>query len=73
MRQLVGYAMNYPRALSDMRSRQLASQQPPTQRESVRTITINTDNLRALFQARYFLAGVLIGAVILLAVFLVME
>jgi hypothetical protein len=73
MRQLVGYAMNYPRALSGMRSRQLASQQPPTQRESVRTITINTDNLRALFQARYFLAGVLIGAVILLAVFLVME
>jgi len=31
------------------------------------------DNLLALFHARYFLAGFLIGAVISLAVFLVME
>jgi hypothetical protein len=55
-----------------MRSRQLFSRQSPSQGESARTITIDTDNLRALFQARYFLAGVLIGAVISLAVFLVM-
>jgi hypothetical protein len=65
--------MNHARALSHMRSRQLSSSQPPSQREAARTITINTDNLRALFLARHFLAGVLIGAVILLAVFLVMD
>jgi hypothetical protein len=56
-----------------MRSRQLFSRQPPSQREAGQTITIDTDNLRALFLARHFLAGVLIGAVILLAVFLVMK
>lgn len=33
---------------------------------------MNTHNLRALYRARHFLAGVLIGAVILLPVFLVM-
>ena len=32
------------------------------------TVTIDMDNLRALFRARHFLAGVLIGAAILLAV-----
>ena len=69
----MGYAMNHVRALSHMRSRQLSSPQPPSQREAARTITIDMDNLRALFHARYFLAGVLIGAVILLAVFLVLE
>jgi hypothetical protein len=65
--------MNYPRVLSHIHSRQLFSRQPPSQGESALTIAINTDNLRALFHARYFLAGVLIGAVILLAVFLLME
>jgi hypothetical protein len=35
-------------------------------------ITIDTDKLRALFCARHFLAGVLIGAVFSVAVFLVM-
>lgn len=65
--------MNHPRGPSHMRSRQFFSRQPTSQGEFARTITINTDNLRALFQAGYFLAGVLIGAVVLLAVFLVME
>jgi len=68
----MGYAMNQPRALSHVRSRPLFSRQSPSQGESARTISINGDNLRALFQARYLLAGVLIGAVISLAVFLVM-
>jgi hypothetical protein len=65
--------MNQPNGLSHMRSRQLFSRQPPSQRESARTITINTNNLRALFLARHFLAGVLIGTAIFLAVFLVMN
>lgn len=50
----------------------LFSRQPPSQREPARTVTINTDNLRALFRARHFLAGVLIGFGVSLAVFLVM-
>jgi hypothetical protein len=65
--------MNQPNGLSHMSSRQLFSRQPPSQRESARTITINTNNLRALFLARHFLAGVLIGTAIFLAVFLVMN
>ena len=65
--------MNHARVLSHMRSRQLFFRQPSSQREAAQTVTIDTDNLEALFRARYFLAGVLIGAVILLAVFLVME
>jgi hypothetical protein len=65
--------MNHPHGLSHMRSRQLFSRRPPSQREAAQTtVTINTDNLRALFLARHFLAGVLIGAAILLAVFVIM-
>jgi len=55
-----------------MRSLQPSSR-PPSQRHAAWTITTRTDNLRALFRARYFLAGVLIGAVIFLVVFLSMQ
>ena len=54
------------------RDRQIFPRQPRPRREAVRTVTIDMDNLRALFRARHFLAGVLIGAAILLAVLLVM-
>ena len=44
---------------------------PPSQREPAHwSVSINTDNLRLLFSARYFIAGVLIGTTVLLAVFL---
>ena len=44
---------------------------PPSQREDARwSVTIDTDNLRRLFCARYFLAGVLIGTAVLLPFFL---
>jgi hypothetical protein len=64
--------MNHPGGLSHMRDRQIFPRQPRPRREAVWTVTIDMDNLRALFRARYFLAGVLIGAAILLAVLLVM-
>ena len=45
-----------------------------SQREAARwSVTINTDKLRLLFRARYFLAGVLIGAALWLAAFLAMD
>jgi hypothetical protein len=65
--------MNYLRGLSLMHSRQLFSRQPPSQGEPAWIVTINTNNLRALFLARHFLAGVLIGTAIFLAVLLVMN
>jgi len=46
----------------------------PSQREAVRwSVTIDGDKLRLLFRARYFLAGVLIGAVLWFAAFLAMD
>jgi hypothetical protein len=40
---------------------------PSSQREDARwSVTIDTQNLGRLFRARYFLAGVLIGAAVLL-------
>ncbi len=60
--------MNHLGALSHLRSQRL-----PSRRVGLWTVTINTDHLRALFFARHFLAGILIGTVIVLAVFLVMD
>jgi hypothetical protein len=51
----------------------LSSLDTPPRREAERTITINKDRVRALLRARHFLAGLLIGAVILLPVFLSMQ
>lgn len=56
-----------------MRPRALISQQTPLQSGAGWAITIESKILQALFRARYFLKGVLIGAIIVLAVFLVME
>ena len=56
-----------------MRPRALISRQTPLQSDAGWTLTIESEILRALFRARYFLKGVLIGAIIVLAVFLVME
>lgn len=44
--------------------------QVSSQREGERRVTIAMNNVRALIRARHFLAGILIGAVILLPVFL---
>ena len=46
---------------------------PSSQREPAHwSVTIDADNMRLLFSARYFIAGVLIGAAVLLPVFLAM-
>ena len=47
---------------------------PPSQREPARwSVTIDTDNVRRLLGARYFLAGLSIGTALLLLVFLIMR
>ena len=72
VRHPVSRAVDHLACLSLMRSREFFSRQSSSRREGPWTVTVNTDNLRALFLARHFLAGLLIGTVIVLAVFLVM-
>jgi hypothetical protein len=50
----------------------LFSGQRPPRREADCSVMIDVDNVRAFLRARYFLAGLLIGAVILVPVFVVM-
>jgi len=64
--------MNHSHGLSQMPLWRLSFQQAPSRREGGRRAAIATDNLRALIRARHFLAGLLIGAVIVLPAFLLM-
>ena len=64
--------MHQPRAPFHTRRRMLFARQPPPRREAECTVMIDVDNVRALLRARYFLAGLLIGTVILVPVFVAM-
>jgi len=50
----------------------LFARQPPPRRDAECTVMIDVDNVRAFLRARYFLAGLLIGTVILVPVFVAM-